>query len=203
MVCFSGWLFITSTLSGKPLYYMYLCLLRFVFHECRRIFNYSIVIILLDRAACAIVHEFHCKASAITVRYPPNSDILYNSSFPSFHPSPTPLIHCTPTNSNPFFATNSSALKLLLSTNSSPPTSALSKPSPPAFSSNSRKRYRCGPLSSLGPGARYGVRVFPFAAMSSADAGESMGMEAMTQWRQYPNLGSSGVGASGSIIMNV
>ena len=65
---------------------------------------------------------------------------FYSSSFPSFHPSPTPLIHCTPTNSKPFFAANSSALKLLRSTNSSPPTSALSKLSP-AFSSNSRNRY--------------------------------------------------------------
>jgi hypothetical protein len=65
---------------------------------------------------------------------------LYNSSFPPFHPSPTPLIHCTPTNSNPFFATNSSALKLLRSTNSSPPTSAFSTLSPPALSANRRKR---------------------------------------------------------------
>src|SRR5690348_17200483 len=49
---------------------------------------------------------------------------FHNSSFPPFQPSPTPLIHCTPTSFNPFFATTSSALKLLRSTNSSPPISS-------------------------------------------------------------------------------
>lgn len=42
--------------------------------------------------------------------------------------------------------------------------------------------------------------VFPVAMMSSVD---EAGIDVTIQWRQYANLGSSGVGASGSIIMNV
>lgn len=63
---------------------------------------------------------------AITHKFSHNSHTIYNSSFPPpTHPSPAPNIQFTPTSSNLHFRTHSSAPKLLLSTNSSPPTSSL------------------------------------------------------------------------------
>jgi hypothetical protein len=127
----------------------------------------------------------------------PSSPPLQSSSFPPFHPSPAPNIQFTPTNSNPHFPTHSLAPKLLLSTNSSPPTSSLLNSFNPSGSRYSRNKYLCGLESSLGPGARYCVSVVPCAAAAPE------GMRETTQWRQYANFGSSGVGASGSTRRSV
>lgn len=137
----------------------------------------------------------------------------------SFHPSPAQVIQFTPTRSRPNLEVMSASLKDRLSTNSSPPTSSFLG-SNAAGSRKSKNRYRCGfelglsPLehflirsrgitySSFGPGARYLVigglvsATWPLSPLNGC-------RPVTTQCRQNENLGSSGVGASGSTSMRV